>query len=162
MRRATEVLFAMVATLLASTASAVIPTPAVTGPIPSETPGSPSRNYTWWATDIVLEKYGYVEQEFFFDGLANRYDAPNPAGFARCTAMANIVESNIPFRSRMRVIRPTDPAKFNGTVVEDESHFIRLLSDAKIGSTASLTALREGREQTVRVPIVQATGRSRR
>jgi hypothetical protein len=117
MRRAAKVLFATVATLLAATASALIPTPTVTGPIPSETPGSPSRNYTWWATDIVLENYGYVEQEFFFDGLANRYDAPNPAGFARCTAMANIVESNIPFRSRMRVIRPTDPAKFNGTVV---------------------------------------------
>ena len=111
-------LVAMVAALLASPASAVIPTPTVTGPIPSETPGaSPSRNYTWWATDLVLEKYGYVEQEFFFDGLANRYDAPNPGAFARCTAMANIVESNIPFRSRMRVIRPTDPAKFNGTVV---------------------------------------------
>ena len=60
-------------------------------------------------------------------------------------------------------LRPGDIiVKFNGTVVEDESHFIRLLSDAKIGSTASLTALREGREQTVRVPIVQATGRSRR
>ena len=60
-------------------------------------------------------------------------------------------------------LRPADIiVKFNGTTVDDESHFIRLLSDAKIGSTAAMTVLRDGREQTVRVPIVQASGRSRR
>jgi len=105
----------------ACAAAAVVPTPTVTGPLPSDTPGSPSRNYTYWATDIVLANFGYVEQEFFFDGLANRYDAAAPGGgvgnVARCSPIANIVTSNILYRSRMRVIRPTDPAKFNGTVV---------------------------------------------
>ena len=52
--------------------------------------------------------------------------------------------------------------RFNGTAVEDEAHFIRLLSDAKIGSNAALGVLRDGREDTVRVPIIQASGRSRR
>ena len=52
--------------------------------------------------------------------------------------------------------------RFNGTAVDDEAHFIRLLSDAKIGTTASLGVLREGQEDTVRVPIVQASGRPRR
>ena len=51
---------------------------------------------------------------------------------------------------------------FNGTRVGDEAHFIRLLSDATIGSTASLGILRDGRERPVRVPIEQATGRPRR
>ena len=47
---------------------------------------------------------------------------------------------------------------FNGTRIEDASHFIRLLSDAGIGSTASLGVLTNGRERTVRLPIVQASG----
>jgi hypothetical protein len=107
--------------LFASIAQAVVPTPTVTGPIPGDTPGSADRNYTFWATDIVLQNFGYVEQEFFFDGLANRYDAAAPSGAVgnanRCSPIANIVAPNIPYRSRMRVIRPTDPAKFNGTVI---------------------------------------------
>jgi Do/DeqQ family serine protease len=47
---------------------------------------------------------------------------------------------------------------FNGTRIEDASHFIRLLSDAGIGTTASLGVLTNGRERTVRLPIVQASG----
>src|SRR5678816_528213 len=75
--------------VVASIAEAVIPTPAVTGPIPSDTPGTPGHNYTYWATDIVLKNFGYTEEEFFFEGTANRYDAANPSGgvgnAARCT-----------------------------------------------------------------------------
>ena len=107
--------------VFASIAQAVIPTPTVTGPIPSDTPGSPGHNYTYWATDIVLKNFGYTEEEFFFEGTANRYDAAAPSGAVgnanRCSPIANIVTANIPYKSRMRVIRPTDPAKFNGTVV---------------------------------------------
>jgi hypothetical protein len=107
--------------IFTSIAQAVVPTPTVTGPIPSDTPGSPDHNYTFWATDIVLRNYGFVEEEFFFDGAANRYDAAAPGGavgnVGRCSPIANIVTPNVPYRSRMRVIRPTDPAKFNGTVV---------------------------------------------
>jgi hypothetical protein len=105
----------------ASSAQAVIPTPTVTGPIPSDTPGTPGHNYTYWATDIVLKNFGYTEEEFFFEGTANRYDAAAPSGGVgnanRCSPIANIVTPNVPYKSRMRVTRPTDPAKFNGTVV---------------------------------------------
>lgn len=107
--------------LCTATAQAVIPTPTVTGPIPGDTPGSASRNYTYWATDIVLKNFGFVEEEFFFEGTANRYDAANPSGGVgaanRCSPIANIVSSNHAYKSRIRVIRPTDPAKFNGTVI---------------------------------------------
>jgi serine protease Do len=48
--------------------------------------------------------------------------------------------------------------KFNGTTIDDASHFIRLLSDAAIGTTATLGVLTNGRERTVRVAIVQASG----
>jgi serine protease Do len=47
---------------------------------------------------------------------------------------------------------------FNGTPIDDASHFIRLLSDADIGSTATLGIFSNGRERTIRVPIVQASG----
>ena len=84
--------------LFAGIAQAVIPTPIVTGPIPSDTPGSPGHSYTFWATDIVLQKFGFVEEEFFFDGTANRYDVAAPGGgvgnVARCSPVANIVTPN--------------------------------------------------------------------
>lgn len=107
--------------LCAAATQAVIPTPTVTGPIPGDIPGSPSRNYTYWASDIVLKNFGFVEEEFFYEGTANRYDAANPSGGVgaanRCTAIANIVSSGHAYKSRMRVTRPTDPARFNGTVI---------------------------------------------
>jgi serine protease Do len=51
---------------------------------------------------------------------------------------------------------------FNGTNVDDMSQFIRLLSDARIGSTVALGVLRNGREATVRVGVTQASGRATR
>ena len=47
---------------------------------------------------------------------------------------------------------------FNGTRIDDASHFIRMLSDAQIGSTATLGVFTNGRERNVRIPIVRATG----
>jgi Do/DeqQ family serine protease len=51
---------------------------------------------------------------------------------------------------------------FDNTSVEDVSQFVRLLSDAKIGSTVRLGILREGRPSTVRVVVTQASGRTAR
>jgi len=42
---------------------------------------------------------------------------------------------------------------FNGTTLDNASHFIRLLSDAPIGSTATLSIIRDGRKATVKVPV---------
>lgn len=50
---------------------------------------------------------------------------------------------------------------FNGTKIDDASHFVRLLADAPIGSTATLGVFSDGRERTIKVPIVQASGRTR-
>ena len=47
---------------------------------------------------------------------------------------------------------------FNGTQIDDASHFIRMLSDAPIGSTSTLGVFSDGRQRTIRVPIVQASG----
>jgi serine protease Do len=60
-------------------------------------------------------------------------------------------------------IRPGDViTKFNGTAIDDATHFERLLSDAQIGSTVTLALLRDGKQLTVKVPVVKATPPQRR
>jgi serine protease Do len=59
-------------------------------------------------------------------------------------------------------IRPGDIiTAFNATAIDDASHFDRLLSDAKIGSTVTLTVMRERKQLTVKVPVVKATPQRR-
>jgi hypothetical protein len=97
-------------TASALAAYAQVPTPAVTK-LTGDKPGTPGRNYPFFATDIVLSNYGYVEEEFFFDGTANTYATPE---FGKDAAVA---ASGIPFRSRLLVRRPASQARFNGNVI---------------------------------------------
>jgi hypothetical protein len=91
-------------------ASADVPTPKVTK-VASENPGSPGRNYPFFSTDIVLSSFGYVEEEFFYEGTANTYATPE---FGK---NAEVTRSGIPFRSRMLVRRPATQSRFNGIVI---------------------------------------------
>jgi serine protease Do len=51
-------------------------------------------------------------------------------------------------------IRPGDViVAFNGTAIADGSQLSRMISDARIGSTATLGVIREGRRLDVKVPI---------
>jgi Do/DeqQ family serine protease len=51
-------------------------------------------------------------------------------------------------------IRPGDViVSFNGTSVEDPGHFLRLLADSRIGSTATIGLLRGGEKLEVRVQL---------
>ena len=69
-------------------------------------------------------------------------------------------------RDRARARTPTPPASARTTsssastarAIEDASQFIRLLADAEIGSTATLTVLRDGRQRTIQIKIEQAAG----
>lgn len=57
-------------------------------------------------------------------------------------------------------VRPGDIiVSFNDTTIDDAGQFVRLLSDAKAGSTVSLGLFREGRTLTVKVAIVKSGGR---
>ena len=97
----------------------VVPVPEVSGPIPSVV-GSDGNDYTFFASDLDLAARGYVEQEFFYSGRANVYDATVAPGIgARPTPSptANIVSAGHPYKTRMVVRRPARPAAFNGTVV---------------------------------------------
>jgi serine protease Do len=47
---------------------------------------------------------------------------------------------------------------FNGTAVVDPAHFVQLVSDARIGSTATIVVFRDGRQVTLKVPVLQREG----
>jgi hypothetical protein len=95
----------------AQTVGAVVPNPKVIGPIPAAAPpGDPSHNYPFFATNVNLAAYGYIEQEFFFEGVAARYATPN-------LATGSVVDSGHLYRTRMVVRRPSSPLNFSGTVL---------------------------------------------
>ena len=47
---------------------------------------------------------------------------------------------------------------FNGTPVMDPGHFVQLVSDSPIGSTATVVVIREGRQVTLKIPVLQREG----
>ena len=54
-------------------------------------------------------------------------------------------------------LRPGDIViAFNGRAIDDASQFQRLLADSKVGTTARLEILRQGRKATLSVPITRA------
>src|SRR5204863_1230520 len=58
-----------------SLALAAVPNPTVSGPIPARAaPGDKSHDYPWMATQQNLAAAGYVEEEFFYEGTARRFD----------------------------------------------------------------------------------------
>lgn len=94
-----------------------VPMPAVSGPIASDGLDSPGNFYTFFTTDIALASHGYVEEEYFLSGTANTYDAPGNSPAVPPTGLARVVREGVPYRTRMVVRRPANPADFNGTVV---------------------------------------------
>ena len=112
MKRTTSaVLAGIAAALFAGLAWAQVPSPTVTGPIASPAiPGDPSRNYVFFSSDHPLAVNGYVEEEFFIEGTANRY---NTSG----TATGTVLDGGHPYKTRIVVRRPADKANFNGTVL---------------------------------------------
>jgi hypothetical protein len=61
-----------------------------------------------------MSAYGYVEQEFFVSGTAHAFQATSTPANGRWTIKAT---TSAPFKTRIVVRRPSDPSKFNGTVV---------------------------------------------
>ncbi|MBC6457039.1 alpha/beta hydrolase domain-containing protein [Actinomadura sp. HBU206391] len=81
------------------------------GPVTaSASPGDPSRDYPFFASTRDLAKLGYVEQEFFLQGTANRYSTP-PA------QTGSIISEDHSYKTRLIVRRPASSARFNGKVV---------------------------------------------
>jgi hypothetical protein len=89
-----------------------VPSPTVIGPIPApgEPGNDPDHDYVFFTPMFDLADYGYVEEEFFIEGTANRYDTP--AG-----QTGSVISSGHPYKTRIVVRRPTHPNKFNGVVI---------------------------------------------
>jgi hypothetical protein len=56
---------------------------------------------------------GYIVEERFMSGMARAYRSPTGA----TRNLAAVVSATAPYRTRLVVVRPVDPARFNGTVV---------------------------------------------
>ncbi len=108
------------AVLTATPASAIeapaVPVPNVTGPV-----AVTANSYPFLATDIDLSKYGYVEEEYFIDGNALRYDTTGAVDLdaTRIESGGPNSDGTYPFKTRMVVRRPANPADANGTVVAE-------------------------------------------
>ena len=109
-RRAIQAIaFAVVAAW--GVAWAAVPTPTVSGPVPSTAvPGDPSHNYVFFATDHPMAVNGYVEEEYFIEGTANRYNTPTGA-------TGSVIDGGHASKTRVIVRRPADAKNFNGTVL---------------------------------------------
>ena len=86
-----------------------VPVPTVEGPIRG--PGTPSII----ASSFSLTKVGYSAQEYFISGSATSYRAvaaPPANGRWKVTAA-----SKAKYKTRILVYRPSDPKRFNGTVI---------------------------------------------
>src|SRR5581483_11680437 len=85
--------------------------PVVKGPVAAKVaPGDPAHNYPFFAALEDLKSRGYIEQEYFYSGVANRYETPDGA-------TGKIIDGDHKYQTRLLVRRPADPKKFNGTVI---------------------------------------------
>lgn len=82
----------------------------VTGPIRGG-----KRGWPFFAATANLAAMGYMEEEYFVEGVATRY---RPVGELTDDGKWTIEPAGTgPFKTRVLVRRPADPAEFNGTVI---------------------------------------------
>src|SRR5688572_11823321 len=89
------------------------PVPATVSPPPLGTTVGPSpteRDYPFLSTVLFPDNSGYIEQEFFMEGTASTYTTPP-------LATGSVLTTGHPYKTRLVVRRPSDPAKFNGKVI---------------------------------------------
>jgi hypothetical protein len=82
-------------------APAAVPVPAVEGPVT----GGVRTGQPFWASPIALAPFGYVEEEYFLSGTASD------------RGLSGTGVHTAPYKVRILVRRPADPARFNGTAV---------------------------------------------
>ena len=89
-----------------------VPTPTVIGPIPVT-----EDSYPFFSAAFLTGPRGYVEEEYFIEGVARQYAGSSP-GWVQAPGgpEAGTVLSEAPYRTRIVVRRPADPARFNGMV----------------------------------------------
>jgi hypothetical protein len=89
--------------------SPTVPNPIVTGPIQHGIRGGAYNRSRFPLT------HGYIEQEFFFQGVARAADG-----------------TTAPYKSRILIRRPSDPKQFNGSVIMDWTN-VTVPDDTDVG-----------------------------
>lgn len=109
--------------------AAIAPTPA---PAVSRAPdaGAP-----WSAATIDIAAGGYTQEEFFIEGVARSYVASvDPAETRNGKWDATPTGPTAPYKVRLLVERPRDPARFNGVVIVEWFN-VSAMSDGGMFST---------------------------
>ena len=111
-RRTSRLIGAAVGTLLLS---AGLSTAAVADAAPSAVTPVPGSPLIFGHAEFDLGSVGYTQSEFFYEGTADAYGAPTPlTSDGKWTATPS---HEAAFKTRMVVNRPSDPRRFNGTVL---------------------------------------------
>jgi len=98
---------------------------------------------------------GYVEFANVTTHVAEQLGAPGANG----VLVARMMRTSAAYQAGLE---PGDIiVAFNGQKVDEPSQLTRLIQDAKIGSTATLRVIREGREVDVKVPVESSVPRRR-
>jgi Do/DeqQ family serine protease len=107
--------------------------------------------------DVRRGSIGYIGIEKLTPQLAEEFGARTLNG----ALVAKMMRNSPAYQAG---IQPGDIViAFNGTAIEDPSQLQRLISDSRIGSTAAIKVLREGRTLEFRLPIVSSSSsRARR
>jgi hypothetical protein len=105
--RLTIVVFALMASV---TARATVPSPTIEGPI-----ASPAGAFIGSAGRVDLSKIGYEQQEYFISGTASAYTTTGALGDDGMWSVTPGTTAE--YKTRILVYRPTDPKKFDGTVI---------------------------------------------
>src|SRR5205823_1367585 len=104
-----------------------------------------------------LMKYGEVRRgsiDFGVDSLTTELAEEVGAKSTRGAIVSRMYRNSASYAAGLR---PADViVSFNGQSVDDAAQFKRDVSDAKIGSTATLTVLRNGRTLEIKIPIVSS------
>ncbi|MER7684913.1 alpha/beta hydrolase domain-containing protein [Streptomyces sp. NPDC097610] len=87
-----------------------MPLPMIRGPV---TGGS--RGHVFGGSVRELAAYGYVEEEYFLEGEAKRFLVSKTPADGRF--LSEKEPEPAPYKTRLVVRRPQDPARFNGTVL---------------------------------------------
>jgi len=100
--------------------------------------------------DVRRGTMGYIGVEKLTPELARELGMNSTAG----ALVARISQTSEAYRAGLQ---PGDViVEFNGQPVDDPSQLSRMVMDAKIGTTATLKVLRDGRTIAVKVPIVSS------
>ena len=108
---------------------------SITGPI---TGGSQGRPFSLPLADLATR--GYVAEEYFLDGTACGYVPASDAPFTPDGRWDAVVRNRAEFRTRVLVVRPSDPAAANGTAIV---HWLNVTAGYELG-TADDDALLSG------------------